>query len=151
MPIFKNIAAVKKAIGQDLGKTDYQVITQEMVNTFSAATSDFQWIHLDATRAKQTTPFGGTIVQGFLTISLASKFIEELVIIEEKKMFINYGSNRVRFTDIVPVGAKIRMSATIQSAEGFPNDGVKILLDAVFEREGSEKPVCIAQLVWLLF
>jgi acyl dehydratase len=151
MPIFKNAAAVKNAIGQNLGKTPYQTITQEMVAAFSAATSDFQWIHLDLVRAQSETPFGGTIVQGFLTISLASKFIEELLVLEEKKMFINYGSNRVRFTDVVPVGSRISMSATIKGAEDFSNGGVKILLDVVFEREGSTKPICIAELIWLLF
>lgn len=150
MPTFKNIEAVKKAVGQDLGKTAYHAITQEMVSAFSAATSDFQWIHLDVERAKRETGFGGTIVQGFLTISLASKFIEELVILEEKNMFINCGSNRVRFTDTIPVGANIRMGATIHSVEDFLNKGVKVTLDVIFEREGAAKPACIAQLIWLL-
>ncbi len=151
MKTFPTLAALKAAVGQDLGATGYVTVTQEMVNQFADATGDHQWIHVDVEKARQFSPFGGPIAHGFLTLSLAPQLTASLFRVESVKMGVNYGTNKVRFTDAVPVGAKIRMRATVVSVEDFPNNGVRLMLNATFEREGSDKPVCVAELVSLLF
>lgn len=151
MQTFQNLTALKAAVGQDLGATDYAPVTQEMINQFADATGDHQWIHVDVEKAKQFSPFGGPIAHGFLTLSLAPQFMAELFRVESVKMGVNYGTNKVRFTDAVPAGARVRMRATVAGVENFPNNGVRLTLNATFEREGSEKPVCVAELVSLLF
>lgn len=151
MTTFPTLAALKTAVGQDLGATGYVTITQARIDQFAEATGDHQWIHVDVERATQFSPFGGPIAHGFLTLSLAPQFMAELFRVESVKMGVNYGTNKVRFTDAVPAGARVRMRATLGEVENFPNHGVRLTLNAVFEREGSEKPVCVAELVSLLF
>lgn len=151
MLTFENLAGLKAALGQQLGTTPYIEITQEMINDFAKATLDFQWIHTNPEMAKQFSPFGTTIAHGFLTLSLAPKFMADLFVVKSVKMGVNYGTNKVRFTDTVPVGSKVRMSAVLTGVEDFPNNGVKIEIKATFEREGSPKPVCVAELLSLFF
>jgi len=151
MTTFPTLAALKNAAGQDLGATDYVAVTQAMIDQFAGATGDHQWIHVDVEKARQFSPFGGPIAHGFLTLSLAPQFMAELFRVESVRMGVNYGTNRVRFTDAVPAGARVRMRATLAEVENFPNNGVRLTLNAVFEREASEKPVCVAELVSLLF
>jgi acyl dehydratase len=150
MIIFDNFTDFKAAVGQDLGYTDYITVTQEMIDNFAKATLDFQWIHLDSERAKQT-PFGGTIAHGFLTLSLLSKFSADLYTVKNVKMGVNYGLNKVRFTGIVPSGAKVRMKAHVLNVEDFPKNGLKATLEVVLEIENSPKPVCVAEWMFLMF
>ena len=150
MRVFKNLTALKAAVGTDFGATDYLTVTQEMIDDFARATLDFQWIHTDPDRARQT-PFGGTIAHGFLTLSLASKLLGELFTVESTTMGMNYGLNRVRFTGVVPSGGQVRMRATLFSAEDFPNGGLKAEVATTFELAGATKPVCIAEWVILQF
>ena len=150
MLVFKNLNELKAAQGRDLGTTDWLTVTQEMINDFAKSTLDFQWIHLDAEKAK-ASPFGGTIAHGFLTISLASKFVAELFRVETVKMGINYGLNKVRFTGTVPSGARIRMKGVLKSVEDFPNTGIKAEILLTFEIENQAKPVCLAEWVILQF
>ena len=147
MITFDNISALKHAQEKFLGTTDWLIITQKMIDDFAGATLDFQWIHIDPARAKQT-PFGNTIAHGFLTLSLAPHFLESLFKVTSVKMGINYGLNKVRFINIVPVNARLRMSAAIKSAEDFPPTGVKITIDAVIEIEGQKKPACVLE--WIM-
>lgn len=151
MKTFQNLAELKAAVGQEMGTTPWLTVTQEMINDFAKATLDFQWIHLDVEKAKKYSPFGGPIAHGFLTLSLAPKFMADLFVVQSVKMGVNYGANKVRFTDAVPSGASVRMTATLKGVEDFPNNGLKVEMTCVFEREGSEKPVCIAELVSLMF
>lgn len=151
MKTFQNLAELKAAVGQEMGTTPWLTVTQEMINDFAKATLDFQWIHLDVEKAKKYSPFGGPIAHGFLTLSLAPKFMADLFVVQSVKMGVNYGANKVRFTDAVPSGSSVRMTATLKGVEDFPNNGLKIEMTCVFEREGSEKPVCIAELVSLMF
>lgn len=144
--VFKNIAAVKSFKGKTLGTSDWQVVTQEMINDFAKATLDFQWIHLDEARAKQESPFGQTIAHGFLTLSLTPQFMYGMMSIESVKMSVNYGSNKVRFISPVRSGSKIRMKATLKEVEDIAG-GIKIFTEAVIELEGSEKPACVAELI----
>lgn len=150
MIIFKNLAELKAAEGQDLGTTEWLTITQEMINDFAKATHDFQWIHIDPEAAKQS-PFGGTIAHGFLTISLASKFIWELFKVENVKMAVNYGLNKVRFMGVVPSGGRVRMNAILKKVGDYQENGVKAEFTISFELEGSKKPVCIAEWIALQF
>jgi len=142
---------LKAAVGQELGATEWLPVTQTMINDFAKATGDQQWIHVDVERARKFSPFGGPIAHGFLTLSLAPKFMASLFEVKSAKMGVNYGTNKVRFTDALPADSRVRMRATLAAVEDFPNNGVKITLNATFEREGSEKPVCVAELLSLLF
>jgi acyl dehydratase len=148
---FQNLSALKAAIGQDLGTSQWLTVSQEMINDFAKATLDFQWIHLDVERAKRESPFGGPIAHGFLTLSLAPKFMAELVAVESVKMGVNYGTNKVRFTGSVPAGANVRMTATLKDVKDYPNNGAMVEIAATFELENSSKPVCVAELISLMF
>ncbi|MFN8353177.1 MAG: MaoC family dehydratase [Spirosomataceae bacterium] len=151
MQTFQNLTELKAAVGQELGTTDWTLVTQEMINDFAKATGDHQWIHVNQEMAEKYSPFKTTIAHGFLTLSLAPKLMYELYAVKTVKMGLNYGANKVRFTDAVPSGSKVRMKASIKSTEDFPNNGLKVEMTCVFEREGSEKPVCIAELISVLF
>ena len=151
MQTFNNLAELKAAVGQEIGTTSWTTIMQEMINDFAKATGDHQWIHVNQEMAEKYSPFKTTIAHGFLTLSLAPKMMYELYAVKTAKMGLNYGANKVRFTDAVPSGSKVRMTATIKGVEDFPNNGVKIEMSCIFEREGSEKPVCIAELISVIF
>lgn len=145
MPSFANIEALCAAEGSDLGHGDWVTVSQDRIDLFADAIEDYQWIHIDPERAA-SGPFGGTIAHGFLTLSLVSRLCTGLVDLREKRMGINYGLNRVRFPAPVPAGARIRASARLTSVERV-DEGVQIVLDVTVEREGGDKPVCVAQIV----
>lgn len=131
--------------GSSLGRTAWMTVTQDRIDTFADATDDHQWIHCDPARAAEG-PFGSTIAHGYLTLSLLVPLIEEVLVIEGKTTSINYGLEKVRFPAPVPVGARIRLVATM--AEATPIDaGVQVLVDCVVERDGSDRPVCVARVV----
>jgi acyl dehydratase len=112
--VFKDKTELKKNIGRSLGKTEWLQITQERINQFAEATLDYQWVHVDAQKAKSLLPGGKTIAHGYLTMSLASQFFYQLISIEKINTFINYGVNKARFISPVQVGSEIRMTAHIQ-------------------------------------
>ena len=132
--------------GTEVVVSDWLEITQERVNRFAEATDDHQWIHVDPERARRESPFGGPIAHGFLTLSLLSKFITDSIDFGRSRMGVNYGSNRVRFTDPVPVGAKIRARLTLSALDRIEG-GVQLTWGVVVEREGSAKPCLVAE--WL--
>ena len=150
MLTFLNLAEFSAHAGQSLGQTDYLTVTQEMVNLFAEATGDHQWIHTDTERATRESPYKTTIAHGFLTLSLAPKLMAELYRVESVKMGINYGANKIRFTNAVPVGSRLRMSAWLQQVEPY-NNGVRSVVECLFGVEGESKPACIAELITLLF
>jgi acyl dehydratase len=121
-------------------------VTQERIDTFARAIDDFQWIHVDRSRAR-TSPFGGTIAHGFLTLSLLSHLSERTFSFSDRRMGVNYGLNRVRFTSPVPSGSRVRARFTLQKFEKLPDGGVQVTWSTVVEREGAEKPVLVAE--WL--
>jgi acyl dehydratase len=108
------------------------------------ATGDHQWIHIDEERAK-AGPFGSTIAHGFLTLSLLPKFFETALEIRNTRMGVNYGLNRVRFTAPVPAGSRLRARMTLLACEAVANDGMQMTWQVTMEREGSDKPVCVAE------
>ena len=124
--------------------SDWITITQEQVNLFAQATGDHQWIHVDVERAK-AGPFGAPIAHGFLTLSLIPKFFESAIAIVETGMGVNYGLNKVRFTSPVPVGSRLRARLTLLKSEPIDNNGMQMTWGVSIEREGTAKPVCIAE------
>jgi len=134
---------LKSRIGQELGVSDWYEVTQEAVDEFAKVTEDFQWIHVDAERAKET-PFGGTIAHGLFTLSLGPKFSYTLFEVSGFTFGLNYGYGKVRFPAPVPIGSKLRMRATLESVEDVPG-GVQFIVVQTFEVEGGGKPVCVAE------
>jgi acyl dehydratase len=119
-------------------------ITQERIDTFARAIEDFQWIHVDPARA-QDSPFGGTIAHGFLTLSLLSHLSERTFTFSDRRMGVNYGLNRVRFTAPVPSGSRVRARFTLLKYEPLEANGVQVTWNTVVEIEGAPKPALIAE------
>ena len=140
------IDGLKACVGQHLGYSDYVEITQERVNLFAEATGDHQWIHVDVERAT-TGPFGGPIAHGYLTLSLGPVLLPEILQVSGVTMGVNYGTNKVRFPSPVPVGAKLRLGATLAGVEDVTG-GAQLTIALVFEVEGAPKPACVAEVVY---
>jgi len=149
MTTFASPSDLAGSVGSHLGYSDWLEITQERINAFADATDDHQWIHVDSERAK-AGPFGTTIAHGYLTLSLAVRFVDEFFIVEGARMGVNYGTNKVRFVSPVPVGSKLRAGGTLASVEEVPG-GFQATLDLTFEIEGSEKPACVAQVLYRMY
>ena len=132
--------------GQELGTSNWLGIPQSDINLFAEATHDEQWIHVDVERAK-TGPFKGPIAHGYLTLSLLIPLWSEILTIENLGMAVNYGLNKVRFPAPVPAGSRVRLSATLASAEEVSGGGIQASIDSVMQLEGAGKPACIAQMV----
>ena len=141
------MAELPGLVGTELGTSDWFEVPQENVNQFAEATGDHQWIHVDVDRAKKESPYGGPIAHGYLTLSLLVPLFAQVLTVTDTAMGVNYGLNKVRFPAPVPVGAKVRMTATLKQAEGFPG-GLQLTFACVIEREGGDKPVCIAEPVY---
>ena len=145
--IVNGIEELKTLVGQELGVTDWRVVTQEQINRFAEVTGDHQWIHVDVERARRESPYGTTIAHGFLTISLLSGLVKEAVEVRgDHKMRINYGFNRLRFTGAVPAGSRIRGRFALNSIKDVEG-GVEIAWGVAVEVEGREKPALVAE--WL--
>jgi acyl dehydratase len=143
MKNFQTLADLAACVGQDVATTEWVQITQEQVNQFADATGDHQWIHVDVERAKKG-PVGGPIAHGFLTLSLLPQFFDKTVNVVEKSMGVNYGLNKVRFMAPVLVGSRLRGHLHLQSATPIEG-GLQIQWNVTVEREGSDKPVCVAE------
>jgi acyl dehydratase len=133
-------------VGQEIGVSPWLEVTQERIDLFAKAIDDPQWIHIDPERAKKG-PFGATIAHGFLTLSLLSHLIESTFSFEERRMGINYGLNKVRFTAPLPSGSRIRARFVLAKYDTLPGNGVQNTWSVSIERDGSDKPVLIAE--WL--
>jgi acyl dehydratase len=143
--VFENAEAILAAIGQKLGSSEWLTITQERVNLFADATDDHQWIHVDPVRAKDG-PFGATIAHGYLTLSLVSRFLPQIVQVR-MKMGVNYGSDKVRFPNAVKVGARVRGSGELIAAEKTKDGGVQATIRVTVEIEGESRPGCVADTI----
>jgi acyl dehydratase len=144
MKTFQTLAELATHVGQEVAVSDWLTITQEQVNLFAQATGDHQWIHVDPERAK-AGPFGAPIAHGFLTLSLIPKFVESTIEVRETRMGVNYGLNKVRFTAPVPVGSRLRARMKLLAAELVDNGGYQMTWQVTIEREGSERPACVAE------
>jgi acyl dehydratase len=144
MRTFDTLEEIDALVGQAVATSDWVTITQEQVNRFAEATGDHQWIHVDVERAK-AGPFGAPIAHGFLTLSLLPVFFESAMQVRASRMGVNYGLNRVRFTSPVPVGSRLRAHMTLQACEPIDHGGRQMTWAVTVEREGVEKPVCLAE------
>jgi acyl dehydratase len=146
MASFSGTQDFKGRVGEHLGYSDWLEVTQERVNQFAEATGDFQWIHVDVERAK-AGPFGGPIAHGYLTLSMAPTLMKDIFQVSNVSMAVNYGLNKVRFPSPVPVGSKLRVGAQLANVEDV-GGGIQATMDLTFEVQGSDKPACVAQIVF---
>jgi acyl dehydratase len=138
-----SIRQLASRVGEEVGVSPWVEVSQERIDTFAKAIDDFQWIHVDPARA-QDSPFGGTIAHGFLTLSLLSHLSERTFSFSDRRMGVNYGLNRVRFTSPVPSGSRVRARFTLAKYEPLEG-GVQVTWNTVVEIEGAAKPALIAE------
>ena len=148
---FKNFEAFKEMLGKKLPKGDWYTITQEMINDFANATLDKQWIHVDEDRAKKESPFKSTVAHGFMSVAMISRMLEEAFAIKSVKMGLNYGLNKVRFPNPVPVNSELRMLSSVKEIEPLANNGIKVTFTCIIEIKGQDKPACVAEFLAALF
>jgi acyl dehydratase len=139
-----SIRELGERVGQEVAVSPWIEVGQERIDTFAKAIEDFQWIHVDPARAK-SSPFGGTIAHGFLTLSLLSHLSEKTFSFSDRKMGVNYGLNRVRFTCPVPSGARVRARFKLAKYEPIDGNGVQVTWDTTVEIEGADKPALVAE------
>jgi len=144
MRVIESLSQLKELIGQEVSQSNWVEIMQDRVNRFAEATGDLQWIHIDVERSKKESPFGGTVAHGFLTLSLLPMLMADAISTPDVKMGVNYGLNKVRFPAPVPVGSRVRARLTLQAVEDIPG-GAQMTWLVTIEREGSDKPVCVAE------
>jgi acyl dehydratase len=141
-----SIPELEHRVGEEVAVSPWVEISQERIDTFAKAIDDPQWIHVDRERAKHSS-FGTTIAHGFLTLSLLSHLSERTFSFSDRKMGVNYGLNRVRFTAPVPSGSRVRARFTLNKFERLDDGGIQVTWNTVIEREGSDKPALVAE--WL--
>ena len=145
MKTFATLAELQHQVGEELGVSDWIEVTQERIQLFADATGDHQWIHLDRERAA-AGPFGTTIAHGFLTLSLLPEMSAKAFAVSDTRMGVNYGLNRVRFPAPVPSGSRLRGRFKLLKYEPIEG-GAQMIVEVKMEREGADKPVCIAESV----
>ena len=144
MHTFETLAELPPRVGQEVAVSDWITVTQDQVQLFADATGDHQWIHIDVERAR-AGPFGAPIAHGFLTLALLPRFFQMCVRAPQLRMSINYGLNKVRFPAPVPVGSRVRARIKLVACDPLEDGGVQIAWGVTVEREGSDKPVCVAE------
>ena len=149
--IFDTITDFKSQEGKDLPIGNWYTVTQEMINYFAEATLDKQWIHIDEDRAEKESPFKSTVAHGFMSVSMLSKLLEEVFAIKSIKMGLNYGLNKVRFPNPVPVNSQLRLISSVKQIENLSNNGIKVTFLCSVEIKGQEKPACVAEFIAALF
>ncbi|HWT93960.1 MAG TPA: MaoC family dehydratase [Solirubrobacteraceae bacterium] len=141
--VINGVDELRAKVGEEIGVSDWREVTQEDVDTFARVTGDDQWIHVDPERAKDT-PFGGTIVHGYFTLALIPRFSYDLYTMTGVAFALNYGLDKVRFPAPLPTGSKVRMRLTVGGVDDIPG-GAQVKMIATLEREGGDKPVCVAE------
>jgi acyl dehydratase len=143
----RGIEDLRQLVDQEVGPSDWREVTQELIDRFAEVSGDFQWIHVDPERAKDESPFGTTIAHGNLTLSMIDGFRSQLFEHDGVAMAINYGWNKVRFPAPVPTGSRVRVRATVVSVDELDGGWFQVVTRFAVEREGEEKPVCVADSV----
>ncbi|MEN8964848.1 MAG: MaoC family dehydratase [Polaribacter sp.] len=151
MRTFDTIADFKTMLGKDLPTGNWYTVSQQMINDFANATFDKQWIHVDEARAEKETPFKSTIAHGFMSVAMISKLLEDVFSIRSLKMGLNYGLNRVRFPNPVPVNSQLRIHTTVKKIEDLDNNGIKVTFSCTIEIKNAAKPACVAEFIAALF
>ena len=147
--VVNGVEGLRALAGKNLGATGWHEITQGRVNTFADATDDHQWIHVDVERAADG-PFGAPIAHGYLTLSLLVPMLAQVLTVGDAVMGVNYGLNKLRFPSPVPVGSKVRATATLREVTEIAG-GLQYVLAVTVEREGGEKPVAVAEPVYRVY
>ncbi|MFE5284885.1 MaoC family dehydratase [Nocardia sp. NPDC056611] len=148
MKVFNGIAELEQAVGDHLGYSDWHTVSQNQVDLFAAVTGDQQWIHIDPVKAA-SGPFGTTIAHGYLTLSLLPLLVSQVYRVDGIRMGINYGSDKVRFPSPVPVGSKVRAGVELVGLKQTAA-GVQLTARVTIDRDGSDKPACVADTVSVL-
>jgi acyl dehydratase len=143
--VFESGDAILAAVGRKLGSSEWLTVTQQRIDLFADATDDHQWIHVDPQRAKDG-PFGVCIAHGYLSLSLVSRFLPQIVDVR-MKMGVNYGCDKVRFPNAVKVGARVRGSGELLAAEKTGDGGVQATIRVTVEIEGETRPGCVADTI----
>lgn len=149
MRTFESPGELKTVIGERIGPGDWITVTQELIDNFANATGDRQWIHVDVERAKREAPGGKTIAHGYLLLSLMGVLQPTLYKVHSKRT-VNYGIDKLRFLNVVPVGSRIRLNETIKSVEDA-SGGLRVIASIVIELEGAERPALAADIIFLYF
>ncbi|MGH8455476.1 MAG: MaoC family dehydratase [Stenotrophobium sp.] len=144
--VFGSVDDVLNLVGKPLADSEWLTITQERINLFADATDDHQWIHVDPVKAKDG-PFGACIAHGYLSLSLVAHFQEQMATLENLKMGVNYGTDKVRFPSAVKVGSRLRGRGELIAAEKTKDGGVQATIRVTVEIEGSERPACVADTI----
>jgi acyl dehydratase len=141
----EKLGSLNEYVGKEIGVSEWITVTQERITQFAEATEDRQWIHLDRERSERESPYGTPIAHGFLTLSLLSRFLKDVIQVRGGvKMAVNYGLNRVRFPSPVRAGAKIRARTTLLNVKEVPG-AYETTFSVMVESEGGEKPCCVAE------
>lgn len=141
---FSTLEKLRAQVGKECVITEWVDVSQERIDLFAKATGDFQWIHVDTERSKKESPFGGTIAHGFLTLSLLGKFYLDDIDIPFCDVGVNYGLNKVRFTNPVPAGSRVRGRFVLARLDDVDN-GIQMTWAVTFEIDGVERPACVAE------
>ncbi|MFT6191131.1 MAG: acyl dehydratase [Polaribacter sp.] len=149
--VFQDFSAFKSIVGKDLPEGEWYTVTQQMINDFANATLDKQWIHVDEKRAAKESPFKRTVAHGFMSVAMISKMLEQAFTIKSVKMGLNYGLNKVRFPNPVPVNSELRMLTSIKEIEELANNGIKVTFSCTIEIKGQKKPACVAEFLAALY
>lgn len=149
--VFKDLKELCKSEGRSLPLGAWLTVSQDMINDFAKATLDFQWIHVDVEKATQRSPFKKPVAHGFMSVSLLSKMLGDLLKVKSVTMGVNYGLNKVRFPNAVLVDSRLRLNAKIITIKPYSENGVKISCHCTVEIEGSDKPACVAEFISLMF
>lgn len=148
MRTFTSGEQLHAAVGERLGTSDWLEISQERIDTFADATGDHQWIHVDVARASTESPFGAPIAHGFLSLSLVSMLNWQIYTIDNTRLALNYGMNKVRFISPVRVGAQVRLRSTVTSVTNVdPDHAVQVVVTSLLEIAGEPKPALVADLI----
>lgn len=145
--VFHGLTEFGAMAGRSLGTSDWIDVTQDRVDMFAESTDDQQWIHVDAERAA-SGPFGATIAHGYFTLSLIPSMLRQIYRLEGVRMSVNYGANHVRFPSVVPVGSRLRANARLITLESSDR-GSKATIAVEIERDGGDKPVCVAEIIYM--
>lgn len=147
--VLNNVSELDNLIGKDLPIGEWFTVTQTMINDFANATLDKQWIHVDEEKAAKYSPTKSTIAHGFMAVSMLSELISKVLEVKNIKMGLNYGLNKVRFPNAVPVNSQLRLVSTVNNVEDF-NSGKKVTLNCIIEIKSEDKPACVAEFIFVL-
>lgn len=148
---FANLTELAAYAGKELPASAWLKVDQRMIDSFADATGDHQWVHTDKARAARESPFGTTIAHGFLSLSLLSKMLMDQVELQNLRMGVNYGLNKIRFTSVVKEGSRLRLHTILKEFDSIPDNGAKLTFDCKVEIEGQEKPALVGEFLVIFY